>query len=344
MKRDDFQKKYDPKPTDASIQEYVGKLEEENERLKKQVGTDERLFEYIRSGVQAFPPAEPVEYEKPKLKHDDLHAALFITDQHAEESVLSEEMEGLASYNWEIFLERMDITARKTLELVNIMRQASNVNVLDVNCLGDWFTGKIQPQEEGYGTSLTMPVALPKVGRTFGLFLAALSPHFDKIRVNCMCGNHGRDTIKPAYKMTADRNWDMSVYLIAQGYTEQCTNIEWNIPRSIMDVVNIAGWKCLFSHSMEVRMTHRTPYYPIETTIDMEHKVRAGTNKDFQYVFMGHWHHYAVLDNTTILCPSMIGANQYSRFRLHRRSIPEQLLCFFTKKHGLVTQWPIKLL
>jgi len=253
MKRDDFQKKYDPKPTDASIQEYVGKLEEENERLKKQVGTDERLFEYIRSGVQAFPPAEPVEYEKPKLKHDDLHAALFITDQHAEESVLSEEMEGLASYNWEIFLERMDITARKTLELVTIMRQASNVNVLDVNCLGDWFTGKIQPQEEGYGTSLTMPVALPKVGRTF-------------------------------------------------------------------------------------------PYYPIETTIDMEHKVRAGTNKDFQYVFMGHWHHYAVLDNTTILCPSMIGANQYSRFRLHRRSIPEQLLCFFTKKHGLVTQWPIKLL
>lgn len=343
MDREDFLKQHDPTPDQATQAEYQRKLEDEIDRLKKRVGTDERVFRYIKNSIEAFPAPKSVNYEKPKLKHDALHAVLNLTDAHAEETVLAEEMEGLSEYNWDIFLKRMDRTASKTLELVNIMRQASNVRLLDINALGDWFTGKIQPQEEGYGQSFTMPVAVPKVGRAFGLFLTGLSAHFEKIRVNCVCGNHGRDTLKPVYKMTADRNWDMSVYLIAQGYTENCPNIEWHIPKSIMYVSDVVGWKCLLSHSMEVKMTHRTPYYPIETTIDMEHRARAGTAMDFHYAFMGHWHHYAILDNTTILCPSMIGANQYSRFRIHKHTVPAQLLCFFTRKHGLVTQWPIRL-
>jgi len=343
MKRDEFKNKFDLSPEEASIRDYVVKLERENEVLKRQTGTDKRLFDYIKNEIKSFEPSPPVQYDKPSLAHDDLHVALKLTDAHAEEIVRAEEMEGLAEYNWQIFTDRMAKTAQKTIELVNIMRQASNVPYLDVDNLGDWVTGKILPQEEGWGTSMPFPVAVPRVGQELGRFLVSLAPHFEKIRVNCLCGNHGRDSVRPVFKMTADRNWDMSVYLIAQGYTEQCKNIEWNIPQSIMTVVDVMGWKCLLSHSMEVQMTHRTPYYPIETTVDMEHKVRAGTDKDFDYVFMGHWHHYAVIDNSIIICPCMIGPNQFSRFRLHRRSKPEQLLCFFTEKHGLINQWPIAL-
>lgn len=343
MDRSDFLTKHDPKPDQAAEEEYRRKLETEIDRLKKRVGTDERLFEYIRESIEVMPSPKPVEYEKPKLKHDALHAVLNITDPHSEESVLAEEMEGLAEYNWEIFKQRLARTTVKTLELVNIMRQASSIRHLDINLLGDMLTGKIQPQEEGYGTSMAMPVALPKVAYELAQMITGLSAHFEKVRINCMCGNHGRDTAKPVYKMTADRNWDMSIYLSAQYMTKECSNIEWNIPRSIMYVTDVLGWKCLLSHSMEVRMTHRTPYYPIETTVDMEHRARASTDKDFHYVFMGHWHHYAILDNNIIMCPSMIGANQYSRFSLHKNAQAAQLLCFFTRKHGLVTQWPIRL-
>jgi len=343
MDRDQFQKQYDPDPKEVAVQDYIRKLEAENKALKERIGTDERLFDYIKGTIEAFPGPKPVDYPRPTLKHDALHAVLNVTDTHAEESVLFEEMEGLAEYDWDIFTRRMATTVSKTLELVNIMRQASNVRYLDVNFLGDLLTGKIQPQEEGYGNSLTMPVALPKVAYEIARMLVSLSAHFEKVRVRCICGNHGRDTAKLVYKMTADRNWDMSIYLAAQYMTENCQNIEWEIPRAIMHVSDVVGWKCLLSHSMQVNMTHRTPYYPIETTVDMEHKARANTDKDFHYVFMGHWHHYAILDNNIILCPAMIGSNQYSRFRLHKHAIAQQLLCFFTRKHGLVTQWPIKL-
>jgi hypothetical protein len=344
MGRQDFKRRIDPDPKDAATKEYIRKLEEENEKLKSQVGTDQTLFECIKENLQAWEPPEVVKYGKPKLSHADLHAVLIVTDAHAEESVLWEEMEGLSEYNWPIFQERMlDKLPNKTLELVNIMRQASRIDCLDVWSLGDWFCGKIQPQEESFGVTMPMPMAVPKVGITFGQFLAGLSAHFKKVRVTGLCGNHGREGKKPVLKMTADRNWDMAVYLIAQELTKNCANIEWHLPRSIMEIVEIMGWNCLLTHSGEVNMNNRVPYYPIESTFDMEHKVRAGTGKDFNYVFTGHWHHHAVLDSSIILCPSMIGSNQFSRFKLHRRSKPEQLLGFFTEKHGLVTQWPIML-
>lgn len=341
--RKDFQREHDPLPKDAAVDAYVRRLEAENAALKAQVGTDETLFEFIKDTLPQFPAQDPVRYPRPKLSHSDMHAVLVVTDAHAEELVRAEEMEGLAAYDWGTFLARTAETASKTLEMVNILRQASKIDFLDIFALGDWFLGKILPHEGAYGVSMPLPVAVPKVGIEFGRFLMSLAPHFKKVRVHCMCGNHGRDGRKTVFKMTADRNWDMSVYLIAQAVTEPDSRIEWHISPSIMDIASVAGWNCLITHSGEVNMNNRVPYYPIESTFDMEHKCRAGTDKDFQYAFTGHWHHHALLDSSIVLCPCMIGANQFSRFKLHRRSSQEQLLCFFNEKHGLLPQWPLKL-
>jgi len=343
IKRDELADKYSPDAGAVSRDEYIKKLEKENERILKQVGTDETLFEYIRQEIVAMPPLKRVKYDKPKLKHAPVYAALCIADPHAEEHVRPEEMEGLAEYTFKTFLSRNDQTGKKALELVNIMRQAGNINSLSIFSLGDWFCGLIHPQDKGYGVTMPMPVAVPKVGIAFGGFLRGLSAHFDRIDVHCMCGNHGRDTLKPSLKMSADRNWDMSVYLIAQELTSQCENIHWNIPKSIMARVEVAGWGCLLSHSGEVSMSSRTPYYGIERTMQVERNLRYDTDKQFDYAFMGHFHHHAVLDSNIIMCPSMIGDSQFGRYRLHRVSKAEQLLCFFTEKHGLAAQWPIKL-
>lgn len=341
--RNEFKDRHDPSPQNTALQDYVKKLERENRALKQQVGTDETLFDYVKCALQSFPAPEKVKYDKPKLRHEETHAVLVTTDQHAEETVLSEEMEGLASYNWSKFQYRLNKVGEKTIELVNIARQAGPVRYLDIWSLGDWFCGKIQPQEEAYGVEMPMPVAVPSVAKEFAQLLVKLSGHFEKIRVVCICGNHGREGRKPVFKMTADRNWDMSAYLIAQALTEQCSNIEWTIPRSIMTVVDVMGWNCLLTHSGEVNMNNRTPYYPIESTFDMEYKARAGTDKEFKYVFTGHWHHRAVLDDSIFLCPSLIGPSQFSRFKLHKRAAPAQLLGFFSEKKGLIEERKILL-
>lgn len=343
MKRDEFKNEQDPALEIVNQRNYIQKLEKENENLRKQMASDNALFAAIKGDLKVLPPPEPVDYPRPKLKHAPLFPVLNVADAHAEENVRPEEMEGLAEYTFSIFEDRLLKTGKKTLELVNIQRQASEINTLTVNSLGDWFCGMIHPQDKGYGVSMPMPVAVPKVGIAFGNFLRGLSAHFKTINVNCMCGNHGRDTMKPSLKMTADRNWDVSVYLIAQELTKECGNILWNIPQSIMATVQVAGWGCLLSHSGEVAMTSRTPYYGIERTIQMERNLRYNTNKQFTYCFLGHFHHEFVLDSDCIGCPSMIGDSQFGRYRLHRISRPEQLLCFLTEKHGIISKQPLKL-
>ena len=343
MNRSQFASDSDRTGSSIADRNYIAKLEAENRELRGQQGTDQMLFREVKDAIQAFEPQTPIRYGKPNLKHDPLHAVLVVTDAHAEEVVRLEEMEGLAQYDWNTFVKRMDVTAKKTVELTNIMRQASRVPALDIWSLGDWFCGKIHPQEESYGVSMPMPVAVPKVGMQFAMQITSLASHFEKVRVWGLCGNHGREGKKPVTKMTADRNWDMSVYLIAQGYTANLENVEWHIPQSIMTIADVEGWNCLLTHSGEVNMNNRVPYYPIESTFDQEHKARSGTEKDFVYAFTGHWHHHAMLSSSIVMCPSMIGNNQFSRFRLHRNSSPEQHLCFFTHKHGLTNQWPIKL-
>jgi len=344
MTRAEFTAQHDPSPEVLRLRSYVKQLESENTRLNRQTGIDERLFQSVREEISAIAPARAVRYKAPVLNHDPLHPALIVTDVHAEELVLSEEMEGLAEYDWPICVGRMQATVQKTLELVNIQRQASVIDELHVWALGDWFNGKIQPQEEAWGNSMPFPKAVAKVSMQFAHMIASLAPHFKSVRVTGMCGNHGRDSKKTVFKATADRNWDMTVYLIAQEFCGNLNNVTWDIPNSIMHVTEIGGWKPLLTHSGEVNMNNRTPYYPIETTFDLEHKARSGTGKDFTHVFTGHWHHHAVLDSSIVMCPSMIGANQFSRFKLHRNSTPEQLLVFFTEKHGLIQQQPIKLI
>ena len=50
---------------------------------------------------------------------------------------------------------------------------------------------------------------------------------------------------------------------------------------------------------------------------------------------IAHWHHFAVINNDTIITPPLIGTNQYSFNRLHAISPAESLLFFTTAKNNL---------
>jgi len=344
LSREALTDQFAPSPKAVALAEYTHKLEAENRALKSQVGTDLRLCEYIKEGLPRMTPLEPVPFNVPDTGYQqEKTPVLILTDAHAEEFVDAEEMEGLAAYSWDIFEHRMLGAALKTIETVRSLRQLYGIQDLHIWGLGDWFCGAIHPQDDGYGTSMTMPLAVPKTGFQLARLIMTLAPHFRTITVTGMCGNHGRTTIKPTYKMTADRNWDMSVYLTAKYICEASgvTNIVWVMPRSIMHVTDVMGWKSLLTHSGEVHMNNRVPYYPIETVVAMERNRRQGTAEMFNYWFMGHWHHSAQLDNSVFLCPSMIGANQYSMFNLHKQTVAAQSLRFFDKQ-GLWADIPIQ--
>lgn len=323
----------DPGPQVVSLRAQLSEALAEAKRLKAQVGSDWKLFEYLKAGLKALPPYRAVPIPAPRLKHAPLEAVLNLADPHSEELVRAEEMEGLSAHDAATHERRMAQVAAKTVEITNILRQAGAVDRCTVNLLGDWFLGMIHPDELA-GTSMAMPRALPWAGRVLADTILRLAAHFKAVRVNGVVGNHGRTTRKPVYKLTADRNWDMAVYLIAREFTIRVENVTWNLPESVMHVDTVMGYRNLLTHGNVANITHRTPYFGIEDSFHRQHNSRRGTDKDFDYAYLGHFHHHAVLRGEIIMCPSMIGREQFGQYKMHSAGAAQQLLDFFSEQHG----------
>ena len=333
----------DPSPESLSLKEQLRSALNENHALKRAVGDDVALFDYVKSLIKVLPAYPKIKgYGPKKSAHAEHQAVLILADAHSEESVKSEEMEGAATYDWKTFEGRMKMATDKTIELTTMMRQSVPVTECHVFYLGDWFLGQIHPVEHGFGTSKTLPVALPAAARLAADQVMRLGAFFEKVHVWGMCGNHGRDTQKPVSKMTADRNWDMALYLIAREFSINQKNVEWHLPKSIMDVAPVMGWNCLLTHGNCVKRSHAEPLFAISRMVDMQHKQRKN-EKNFDYAFVGHWHDESMLHGECMLCPPVIGASQFARYYMHSTTPPGALVYFFTEKHGRTCNWRLNL-
>jgi len=332
-----------PSPALESARKAVADLEQENKKLKQQVGSDEALFECIRDELEALEPYKRRAVPKGSGKHAEHAAVAIIADTHSDEYVDSAEIEGIAGHEWSDHETRMSLFADKVGEITDIVRQSSEVNTLNVWLLGDFFVGQIHPEENEYSPGLPLPRALPAEGRVLADTILRMGAGFDKVRVVGMVGNHGRTTRKPAFKMRADRNWDTAVYLIAQEIASKADHIEWCFPRSAMHVEDVMGTKNLLTHGDVIQVTHRTPYFAIEDTFFKQRDARRTTDVDFDHVWMGHFHHAFQIRDWIHGCPSMVGDSQYSLYKMHTKSSAAQSLVFFTEKHGPTTEWRISL-
>lgn len=343
MSRDEMQELVDPSPTTVSLQQQLRDALTDVKKLKAQVGSDLALFDHIQGSIEPLKQYPRVPITRPKLTKKMMRPSLIITDAHCEEVVDAEQMEGMAAYDWAIFQHRIATTFEKAVELTELMRQTAHIEEIDVWLLGDWFMGAIHPDDCGWGSSMPLPCALPGAALALGDQLMRLAAHFKKVKVIGVVGNHGRTTRKPTQKMTADRNWDFSVYLIAQAYTQRATNVEWVIPRSRVHVIDMLGSKVALTHGDISRSTGTVPYFGIINSMRKQHQSRRRTGKDFDYAFMGHWHHEALLDGEIFICPALIGPSQYSQYEMHSRSLAQQMIIFWSEKHGPTNRWPINL-
>lgn len=325
------------------MQRHIHQLQAENKVLREQLGADEALFEVVRDKIPALPLYQRQPIPKTNARHAENVAVAIITDTHSDEYVCGEEMEGLAKHDWDTHQARMETMANKTAEITRIVRATSNVKRLVVWLLGDFFLGQIHAEESAYGESMTLPQALPAEGRVLADTLMRMAASFDEVRVVGMCGNHGRTSRKPVFKATADRNWDMAVYLIAKEISRHQTNMEWVLPKSVMYVDLVLGWRNLVTHGNCVNITHRTPYFGIEDSFIRQRDSRRKTDQDFDFAWMGHLHHEFSLRGYIRGVPSMIGANQFSQYKMHCASAAQQQLVFFTEKHGPTSNWLINL-
>lgn len=311
-----------------SLEEQISKRDVRIEAMTKRLGDAELMSAEVLGAIHALPrPAAAKPFRKDLLTGGTGHdAILCLSDWHAEESVVSEETEGYAEYNWDIFKNRLWRVAEQTIKRVREKRSTYQVEKLHVAMLGDMLTGEIHDDLARTNT-MALPEAMVRVGFLTAQMLDKLATEFDAVDVHAVVGNHGRMDKKPPAKQKAQRNYDRGVYMIAQKLTSSNPRITWDAPNSPSTVFEVAGAKVLIKHGDSINMHNRTPYYGIVTDMAAEQAKRRGRG-GFDYMLIGHFHHLSVVDERTIIVPSLMGTNQYSFQGLHSHADPAQLLIF----------------
>ena len=330
-----------PSTKELVLERQLKQLAAENRKLKSEKYDDEAICDALKDGIKALPKSKGkyVPKKGSGKKNTEHQAVLIVTDAHAEEYVSPEETEGTLKYDFGVFESRMAATVQKTIEITEMMRKCAPVTDLNVFYLGDWFQGEIHPDENGFGSTMAFPMAIPAVSKVIGEQITDLSAHFRNVNVYGVCGNHSRTSKKPVTKMRADRNWDTACYKIAEQFTSKQTNVKWNIPKSMMTIADVLGWKCLLTHGDCVKRTCAEPLFAISRMIDAQHRQRRKDGTDFDYCFVGHWHDDSTLHGECEICPPLVGGSQFSRYLCHALTPPGALLYFFTKEFGKTSRW-----
>jgi len=119
---------------------YKSKLRRKEQEVDQLTNYYALYRDIISDTVQAFPEV-PLTYPEMETSGevDEELCILPISDVHIGECVVPERMGGLANYNWETFLHRIEEYKRGIHSIVNEhLRRSYPINTALVFCLGDW--------------------------------------------------------------------------------------------------------------------------------------------------------------------------------------------------------------
>jgi hypothetical protein len=231
----------------------IANLRQERNILKRQRDQAAKRSAVVDSIVEQLEPViKPIKplkaYKQPKKKGQvEETMCLMLSDSHCDQVVTPDEVDGLEDYN-------MLVAARRGEELVDSLlgwkyRMSDfNFGTLEVLGIGDYTSGEIHGADKHsfYRDQFTNDLAIAQL---FAQMIGELAPHFEKVRLTTVIGNHGRLTDKIEFhKESVQANHDTLIMKIAQVHLQQVENIEWVFPTGLSAQLDIEGYGFLLHH------------------------------------------------------------------------------------------------
>ena len=269
-----------------------------------------------------------------------------LTDTHVGDNVKSEQVIGLNNYDIELFSRRIWGWANQVLQLAEYRRNMCNIDELVITMLGDMISGDIH--DELAITNIDNCMMQMIIGAyVLSQAVAFLAPHFKKIRVTGVVGNHGRMTKKVPSK---DRymDWDYMLYQWMAVFLRKHKNVEIEIPKSFVHIVEVAGRNILTMHGDSVRgggsqTAIKRAVGNLRDVMQYHGLVEADEEyalpEKFDDVLMGHFHRIDEMDIGTgslHICGTTKGGDEYVVSQLHLITKPKHLVLYYHPVHGQV--------
>lgn len=326
----------DDLPADVEI------LKNEIRRLRKQLrvgsGKEELIVQTVRDHLENNQPnLKPIKMPSRDRRSKDPEIAVLHYSDAQFGKITS-------SYDSAVGLARAEKLAQKTVQITEIRRSSYPIRELRLYIGGDIVEGEsIFPGQpfliDNPLIEQACNVAPTAIARMVRYFLE----HYEKVRVICVPGNHGRNS-KFADPRT---NWDMVACRVAK---EMLTNtdgkllprLEFEVPGSFYVVDRVFNWGNLVVHGDQIRGGFAGfPWYGV----GKKASGWADTIKEpWDYLWFGHFHTMAsgTLNHRQFLGNGTTESdNEYALEQLAAAGHPVQRLAFFSAQHGLISDNPV---
>ena len=315
----------------------------------------ELIVETIQEFTKAF-PSVPLKHldktDKTPFGQQTQIMVAPLSDTHVGEQVYKEQMRGLNEYNFDIFNKRMYGWANQILKLATFRRQAAPIDELIVPMLGDMISGDIHDELARSNMANCMEQMI-RGASIISQALMYMAPHFTKITIPCVVGNHGRMTRKPPMK-DKYMDWDYMLYQWIAAFCKNQDNLKFHIPRSFLTTFNIHDKVVLIMHGdsisgagssgsitgaiaklRSVFQYRKALQREIEEAMDDDSKI------EFDSVMIGHFHRIDEIDIGTgqlLICGTMKGPDEFALQRLHAATAPKQIVTYWHPQAGYISR------
>jgi predicted phosphodiesterase len=269
-----------------------------------------------------------------------------LTDTHVGDNVKKEQTLGLNEYDLDLFSRRIWGWSNQVLSLAEYRRNMCELDELVVPMLGDMISGDIH--DELARTNIDNCMMQMIIGAyVISQSMAFLAPHFSKVSIKGVVGNHGRMTRKIPSK---DRymDWDYMLYQWIGVFLRDHDNIDIEIPKSFSHVFDVAGRKILIMHgdsiagggsqtSIKRAVSNLREVMQYNSVVVTDESF--GAAEYFDDVLIGHFHRVDEMDIGTgslHICGTTKGGDEFVISRLHLVTKPKHIVLYYHPVHGQV--------
>jgi len=317
-----------------------------NRKLKqyeKETEIQEKIIEVVTDSIIAMPKIEFKPYKFTKSTKPIVCTPVgLLSDLHIGEEVTLEDTRGLGIYNFDIMKKRMNAFTNKLIDILIFKSQGYVYPEMRIVMDGDIVSG-IRHDELRETNELEIVEQLFEGAQVIASNILQFVPYFPKIKVDCIYGlKHSIFTLKYKFKKRYV-NFDYIFYRILELLLRNNENIEFNIPKSFFDIIDIQGWKFLVYHGDDIKGWAGIPYYGMDRDIGKFRKLLQYGDEKFDYVLLAHFHTPTELGAETIVNGSMKGADEFALGAVRQMSKATQTLFAVHKQQGITFKYNIQL-
>jgi len=317
--------------------------------LKDQNLVDRLVAEVKATAPIGYSPSPVVPARRSRTAGKPQSAVLEFSDTHIGAVVQPGQTLTFGSYDFPTFLARL-----KYLEesIISIVTNHINTSVpeLVIAMLGDMLDGALAHSNE-CGQLNPMFNQFFAGGHALAQFLRNLAPHFPRVRIYDVVGNHSR--FQNQHRMpTVNKhsNFDKFLYAFVHSLVRDIPNIEWELTAQPFQTFEVNGSHFFAGHGETLRGGDKMlgiPNHAVGRTVSTvtqlhnKHSLRAPN-----YYLFGHLHRNISLPHATgdvIINGGFVGVDGYGLNEMFTPADPMQKLFFVHEQYGKTAAYDISL-